>query len=207
MINKAFVISLERTPERLTAFWDKFPKDWPFAKPVVFPAVDGKINPPPAYYKSSAGWWGALQSHLQIVKKCLADKDNEPVLILEDDAYVANLPAVVDAVDHVPQDADFLFLGGRHIWRPNPIQEHLVRCFCVDKLHAYVVYPKIFSAFIEVLDTWEYAMGRAMGSWQCYSNGSAGLRKDKRPFKTPCIGYACEPLSIFQMDMPSTKKM
>ena len=64
--------------------WDdfrrRFPADWPYRAVSHFPATDGKLCPPPAWWTESAGAWGCLRSHHRIIEECL-NSGIESVLI------------------------------------------------------------------------------------------------------------------------------
>lgn len=76
MFAASFVISLARTPRRLAAFRERWPKQ--LEAPMLWPAHDGSANPPPddwfhpdKYHSTQVarlGAWGCLQSHLGILR-------------------------------------------------------------------------------------------------------------------------------------------
>lgn len=146
-IESSHVVSLQRTPHRLKAFWDKFPADWPFPHPIVFPAVDGSVNVPPIDFTASPGAWGCLQSHMRIVENM-----NGPALIFEDDAEL--LPdagkIILEALKQIPHDADMLFIGGQHFLRPEMFAPGIVRCKETGRTHAYIIFPRFRRLFLEI---------------------------------------------------------
>lgn len=140
-VDAVVVISLARRPDRLDAFYDGLPSDWPLLVPRVFPAVDGLAEDRPAWWKSTPGAWGCYRSHLRLVEHCLAS-DIGRVLVLEDDAtFVADFAARVDGLD-VPEDCQQLYLGGQHLATPERGPPGLVVGRNVNRTHAYALFGR-----------------------------------------------------------------
>ena len=146
------VISLHRTPERLTAFEARFPSDWPFACPRWFSAVDGTAEPPPAtwwpdaYHGLRCGAWGCRRSHLAVMRQAIAADDGRPVLILEDDFeatpdFAARSQAFMAAL---PDDWEIAYLGCQHLDAPTPAGPGVLRVNGAERTHAMAVHPRAF---------------------------------------------------------------
>jgi hypothetical protein len=106
-----------------------------------FEAIDGsKLEAPPGW-ASGAGGWGCLLSHLEILRKAIAD-DVRSILILEDDVCFSRhthewLPAFMDAV---PSDWHQMYLGGQHLLAPHATENPLVWIpENINRTHAYAV--------------------------------------------------------------------
>ena len=140
--DRVFVLNLNRDSERMTAFWDRFPEDWPFAKPVRFPAVDGRLAKPPPWWQAGAGAWGCFQSHRQILEHAL-NQGIESFFVLEDDAVFAEnfTDRLRPFAEQIPADWQWVYLGGQHIRRheglPIRLSPHVYRPHNVHRSHAY----------------------------------------------------------------------
>jgi GR25 family glycosyltransferase involved in LPS biosynthesis len=116
-------------------------------------AVDGRRLKLPATWRHSAGAYGCLLSHLQVVRD--ARKRGLPsLLILEDDvvfdpSFSEKFPVFVRGL---PTDWDMVFLGALHREDPVPIAENVVRIRQAYCTHAYALRDSIFDAFIAAND-------------------------------------------------------
>jgi GR25 family glycosyltransferase involved in LPS biosynthesis len=116
-------------------------------------AVDGRRLKLPAIWRHSAGAYGCLLSHLQVVRD--ARKRGLPsLLILEDDvvfdpSFSEKFPVFMRGL---PADWDMLFLGALHREDPVPIAENVVRIRQAYCTHAYALRDSIFDAFIAAND-------------------------------------------------------
>jgi GR25 family glycosyltransferase involved in LPS biosynthesis len=112
-------------------------------------AVDGSRLELPATWRHSAGAYGCLLSHLQVVRD--ARRRGLPsLLILEDDvvfdpSFGRKFP--VFARD-LPADWDMVFLGALHREDPAPVAGSLVRIRKAYSTYAYALSRSIFDAFI-----------------------------------------------------------
>lgn len=139
--DRVYVINLRRRADRLTAFFDELEKcDWPFAKPRVFPAVDGDAVSVPIWWKQGGGAWGCLMSHARILEDCIAD-DVKRVLIMEDDVtFVSNFAKRASAfLKEVPGDWDQIYFGGQHLRDPVKLSDGVYSCINVNRTHCYAV--------------------------------------------------------------------
>ena len=116
-------------------------------------AVDGSRLELPATWRHSAGAYGCLLSHLQVVRD--ARKRGLPsLLILEDDvlfdpSFSEKFPVFVRGL---PADWDMVFLGALHREDPVPVAENVVRIRQAYSTYAYALRDSIFDAFIAAND-------------------------------------------------------
>lgn len=137
------VISLERRPDRLRAFWACFPQNWPHRTPVPFAAIDGaKVRPTPGW-RSGRGAYGCKLSHCEVLREAIADPACSSVLIFEDDAMphpeYAEMAGVFFA--SVPSDWAVIWLGGHELGghRSKSVNQHVRQMTCPHRCHAYAV--------------------------------------------------------------------
>jgi GR25 family glycosyltransferase involved in LPS biosynthesis len=116
-------------------------------------AVDGSRLELPGTWRHSAGAYGCLLSHLQVVRD--ARKRGLPsLLILEDDvvfdpSFSEKFPVFVRGL---PADWDMVFLGALHREDPVPVTENVVRIHQAYCTHAYALRDSIYDAFIAAND-------------------------------------------------------
>jgi GR25 family glycosyltransferase involved in LPS biosynthesis len=138
-----------------------------------FSAVDGRRIELPATWRHSAGAYGCLLSHLQVVRD--ARKRGLPsLLILEDDvvfdpSFSEKFPVFVRGL---PADWDMVFLGALHRDDPVQIAENVVRIRQAYCTYAYVLRDSIFDAFIAANDgspnELDVNTGMLQSSHNCY---------------------------------------
>lgn len=157
MIDRCYVLNLDRRPDRMSAFVRDLPHDWPFATPQRFRAIDGHEQEPPAGWQHSRGAWGCLQSHRATIRQCIADQV-DAVLILEDDVRFCDDFArhAVEFVEALPADWDMAYLGGnlrRFIDHPpEPISDRVLRAYTVFGTYAYVIRGSALAGILEALE-------------------------------------------------------
>ncbi len=143
--DRIVLINLRKRPDRLARVRRALRAcAWPFPPPVVFPAVEAALFPPPATWKHGAGAWGCLQSHLAVLENALQD-GAKSVLILEDDVCFAEnfRKKMRRFLRAVPDDWDGLMLGGQHVvdsagW-PREVRPGVYRCVDCERTHCYAV--------------------------------------------------------------------
>ena len=116
-------------------------------------AVDGSQLDLPATWRHSAGAYGCLLSHLQLIRDA-RQRGLPSLLILEDDvlfdpSFSEKFPVFVRGL---PADWDMVFLGALHREDPDPVAENVVRIRKAYCTHAYALRDSIFDAFITVND-------------------------------------------------------
>jgi GR25 family glycosyltransferase involved in LPS biosynthesis len=116
-------------------------------------AVDGSRLELPATWRDSAGAYGCLLSHLQVVRDA-RQRGLPSLLILEDDvlfdpSFSQKFPVFMRGL---PADWDMVFLGALHREDPDPVAEYVVRVRTAYCTHAYAIRDSIFDAFIAAND-------------------------------------------------------
>jgi GR25 family glycosyltransferase involved in LPS biosynthesis len=117
---------------------------WPLCSVERFDAIDGKKIKPPTWWNAGPGAWGVYLSHLRIIEDTLRS-GGQSVLILEDD------PVFIEGFNEklgkylasLPGDAHHIYMGGQHLklgeHPPQPVNEHVVRAFNVNRCHAHAL--------------------------------------------------------------------
>jgi hypothetical protein len=142
MFDRVAVVSLERRPDRLAAFFAGVPKDFPFGEIEVVSAVDGSRCRHPDWWRQGGGAWGCYRSHVRIIEDAL-NAGEESVLIFEDDAtFCEGFADLAKAyVSALPSDWVQAYFGGQHLRASlaipgNPL---VVRASNINRTHAYAV--------------------------------------------------------------------
>ena len=141
---RVFVVNLHSRPDRWESFRERLPEDWPFGEVTRFVAIDGRLVPPPGWWKGGAGAWGCYRSHLKIIEDCLA-QDIDSVLIMEDDALFVDgfTEKCRQFFDHLPSDWGFVYLGGQHLEQnirlPRRVSEWAYRPYNVNRTHCFAL--------------------------------------------------------------------
>lgn len=149
--DRVVVITIERRRDRLDAFMERLPADWPWARPEVHVGVDGLEETKPAWWKTTPGAWGCYRSHHDVVRETLAAGLNS-VLIFEDDCTFA--PGFAEAtafIDTLPAGPCQIYLGGQHLRRPVDVSPTARRGTNVNRTHAYGLVGR---AALELVDAW-----------------------------------------------------
>lgn len=146
-VDACFVISLAKRFDRLEALAARMPDPWPLPRPCLFPAVDGRAEPRPKWWKATPGAWGCYRSHVELLECCL-EESIERVLILEDDVtFSKEFTAAVQGLE-VPDDCQQLYLGGQHLAHAEVGPPGFMIGRNVNRTHAYAVFGR---ATIELL--------------------------------------------------------
>ena len=116
-----------------------------------FSARDGEILAKPAGWTHTAGAYGCLLSHVEVVRE--ARRSNAPgVLIFEDDTVLDPefQSKFASFSKEVPDDWDMLYFGALHKDEPVKISEHVGRITKANSTYAYALKNTVFDAFIEL---------------------------------------------------------
>lgn len=172
MFSMVRVISLERTPERLAAFWEAFPGDWPFARPGLLVASDGTREAAPKGWRGGGPAWGCCRSWMRVLEEAIAagvadDAQAGAVLGLEDDCRFVDGAAerIASAMRAVPEDWEILFLGGQHHRPPQRVSDELVLCRDTGRTHAVVVRPTFLRTLLAFWQTWDTHVDHGLQKW------------------------------------------
>ncbi|MDQ3803214.1 MAG: glycosyltransferase family 25 protein [Acidobacteriota bacterium] len=153
-INEAFpykvCINLDRRPDRWRQMRLKFGRHG-IDSVRRFPALDGDELEIPAHWHHTAGAYGCLRSHLEVVRE--ARRLGVPaVLIFEDDVvFDRHLQQKFGAyVEQLPSDWDMLYFGALHKDEPIRVSDHVARITEANSTYAYALRGTVFDAFIEL---------------------------------------------------------
>lgn len=154
IINETFphkvCINLERRPERWREMQRKFEQHG-IHSVRRFPALDGENLKLPAKWVHTAGAYGCLLSHLQVVRE--ARRLGVPsVLIFEDDVVFDDQleKKFSSSIDQLPPDWDMLFFGALHKDEPTKVADNIARITQAYSTYAYVLRDTMFDDFIEL---------------------------------------------------------
>lgn len=121
-------------------------------KPVQrFSACDGATMAKPAGWTHTAGAYGCLLSHVEVVREARRSNASS-VLIFEDDAVLDPdfQNRFASFSNEVPRDWDMLYFGALHKDEPVKISEHVGRITKANSTYAYALQHTVFDAFIEL---------------------------------------------------------
>ncbi len=144
IVQRAFLVNLDRRDDRLRQWLGQLPKPWPFPEPERFPAIDGRRLATPPQWRAGNGAWGCYRSHLLILEKCLLEGIDSYVVFEDDAGFADDFAARVRLfVDELPDDWGLAYLGGQHLYAgkhpPQKITEHVYRPYNVNRTHAFMV--------------------------------------------------------------------
>lgn len=153
-INEVFphkvCINLDRRPERWNDMRAKFERCG-IRDVERFAAIDGQQTIVPANWLDSAGAYGCLRSHLNVVEEARG-LGWPNVLIFEDDAALD--PRLVENFKsyfpQVPSDWDMLHFGANHMAAPVEVSRNVLRITSANSTYAYALNRSMFDSFIEV---------------------------------------------------------
>ncbi len=116
-----------------------------------FSACDGNALVLPPHWKHTAGAYGCLLSHVQVVQAA-RELGHESVLIFEDDAVLDPEFATKFAsfIGEVPADWDLLYFGALHKDEPVRVSDHVYRITKGNSTYAYALKRTVFDAFVEL---------------------------------------------------------
>ena len=124
-----------------------------------FSAVDGNNIVLPPNWTHTAGAYGCLRSHIDVVREA-RDAGASSVLIFEDDVvfdpgFKENFATFIQ---ELPNDWDMLFLGALHKDEPIRVSEHVGRISKANSTFAYAIRNTVFDAFIELNSRAEHVL-------------------------------------------------
>jgi hypothetical protein len=141
-------INLDRRPDRWSRMRHRFEQSG-LETVHRFPAVDGREHAPPHDWPYSAGAYGCLRSHVEVVRMA-RDRGWANLLILEDDVvFDPRLEERFGAqLGNLPGDWDALLLGGIHLRDPLPLEGDVVRLTSTLSTFAYALRDRAYDAFL-----------------------------------------------------------
>ncbi len=124
-----------------------------------FSATDGNDVVLPHDWTHTAGAYGCLLSHVQVVREA-RDAGASSVLIFEDDVVFDPQfkEKFATFVQELPRDWDMLFLGALHKDEPVKISHHVGRITKANSTFAYAIRNTVFDAFIELNSRAEHVL-------------------------------------------------
>jgi GR25 family glycosyltransferase involved in LPS biosynthesis len=154
MLNQLFphqvCINLDRRADR----WQRMQAE--FARHGIddvsrFSAYDGHALVLPPNWKHTAGAYGCLLSHVQVVQAA-RELGHESVLIFEDDAVFDPefKNKFASFVKELPTDWDMLYFGALHKDEPLRVGDHVYRITKANSTYAYALKRTVYDAFIEL---------------------------------------------------------
>jgi glycosyl transferase family 25 len=151
-------INLDRRPER----WQRMERafaDQSIGPVHRFSAVDGNNIALPHDWIHTAGAYGCLRSHVEVVREA-RDAGASSVLIFEDDVVFDPefKEKFATFIHELPNDWDMLFLGALHKDEPSKVSEHIVRISKANSTFAYAIRNTVFDAFIELNSRAEHVL-------------------------------------------------
>lgn len=142
--DRVVCINLARRPDRWQEFQARIPADFPFGDVERYDAIDGKLTPPPHWWKGGGGAWGCYRSHMRILEECL-HAGHKSYLVFEDDATFVDgfSKQASEYLAAMPKDWGLAYLGGQHLKvgkaAPQKINELVYRPYNVNRTHAFAV--------------------------------------------------------------------
>ena len=143
-------INLDRRADRWQQMLSKFAHHDIFAVR-RFPAMDGEALILPPNWSGTAGGYGCLLSHLQVVREA-RELGVPSVLIFEDDVvFDTALQDKFSAyISQVPEHWDMLYFGALHMEDPIIVSEHVNQIRRAYSTYAYALNRTIFDVFIDL---------------------------------------------------------
>jgi GR25 family glycosyltransferase involved in LPS biosynthesis len=111
---RAFVINLDKNPERLVHAKNEFAKIDHLLPPLErWKGILGDACPHPELWKAGSGAWGCYRSHITLMEHCLNGKISS-YIVFEDDFHISpNFEKVITKfITNLPEDWEQIYLGG-----------------------------------------------------------------------------------------------
>ena len=148
LFTKTVCINLDRRPRRWRRVQAELARHG-FVDVSRFPAIDGEAVERPTHWTHTAGAYGCLLSHVQVVSEA-RDSGAPNILIFEDDAVLD--PEFENkfarSIKEVPDGWDMLYFGALHKDEPVKISEHVARITKANSTYAYALKRTVFDEFI-----------------------------------------------------------
>lgn len=165
---KLYVINLDRRPDRYQEVMSEFKKINATVERIS--GTDGKTLPI-TRRGMMPGAYGLLLTHIELIENALS-KNYENILIFEDDVtFVDNFNLIFnERIEFLPNDWDFLYLGGNHILHVNgfnlitgdrnfkvtkenykTLNYELCKTPCTYCAHALVINSKIYKRILDTI--------------------------------------------------------
>jgi GR25 family glycosyltransferase involved in LPS biosynthesis len=143
-------INLDRRADRWRRMQTEFARHG-IAEVRRFSACDGNALVLPPHWKHTAGAYGCLLSHVQVVRAA-RELAHESVLIFEDDAVLDPefTTRFASFIGEVPADWDMLYFGALHKDEPVRVSDHVYRISKGNSTYAYALKRTVFDAFVEL---------------------------------------------------------
>lgn len=144
IVDRTFLINLDRRKDRLEEWFKQLPDPWPFPPPERVSALDGKLVPTPPQWKGGNGAWGCYRTHCSILEKCLIEGIDSYVVFEDDAGFCENFAEqMLEYADMLPDDWGMAYIGGQHLYvgrhPPVRINEKVYRPYNVNRTHAFMV--------------------------------------------------------------------
>ena len=149
--DKIVCINLDRRPDRYERFKSEMEK-FNIKNVQRFSAVDGNTitETNTALLKGEVG---ILLSHLNIIKN--AKKEGlKNILIMEDDVFFTDeIKNIDDYLQKVPNDWDFIYFGGNHVYgpKPTPINDKVLKLNYTVALQCVAINHTMFEIIEAIL--------------------------------------------------------
>lgn len=147
-ISMRVCINLAHRRERWEVALDEFQRAG-IDNVIRFEAIDGSAQTLPTTWPYSAGAYGCLRSHVEVVRAA-RDHNHEAVLIFEDDVELADstLETLNLSLTQLPDDWELLYLGAFHDVAPQPYTTNLKKIIRSDSTYAYIVHKRAYDLFL-----------------------------------------------------------
>lgn len=169
---KPVCINLDRRPERWRRIRAELAQHG-YDDVERFAAIDGNAIEIPAHWTHTAGAYGCLRSHVQLVSEA-RDAGAASVLIFEDDAVLDPEfeHKFARFIKEVPGDWDMLYFGALHKDEPVKISAHVGRITRANSTFAYALKRTVFDEFIALNERAEHVLDmnsyRLQQRFNCY---------------------------------------
>jgi GR25 family glycosyltransferase involved in LPS biosynthesis len=148
--DKIYCINLDKRQDRYHLFKSEMAK-YGIENVERYSAIDGELLANPT--KLLNGELGILQTHINLIEKCLND-GVEKILIMEDDVYFTTTINELDSyMSLVPSNWDFIYFGGNHKYGqpPKKLNDKILKLNFTVALHCVAIHKRVFETILEIL--------------------------------------------------------